>query len=114
MKKKVGGGHQVTLVGSSPYFEFTPSNPWMMVGWRTAPQTRVELEKPLAAKEVAWVPRLVQAIDAQASRLTLDDGTGLDYDYLVIATSSSCRHPVRSSSARRPARAASGPPTRPR
>jgi sulfide:quinone oxidoreductase len=86
MKKKVGGGHQVTLVGSSPYFEFTPSNPWMMVGWRTAPQTRVELEKPLAAKDVAWVPRLVQAIDAQASRLTLDDGTGLDYDYLVIAT----------------------------
>ena len=86
MKKKVGSGHQVTLVGSSPYFEFTPSNPWMMVGWRTAPQTRVELEKPLAAKDIAWVPKLVQAIDAQASRLTLDDGTGLDYDYLVIAT----------------------------
>jgi sulfide:quinone oxidoreductase len=86
MKKKVGGGHQVTLVGSSPYFEFTPSNPWMMVGWRTAPQTRVELEKPLAAKDIAWVPRMVQAIDAQGSRLTLDDGTGLDYDYLVIAT----------------------------
>jgi sulfide:quinone oxidoreductase len=86
MKKKVGGVHQVTLVGSSPYFEFTPSNPWMMVGWRTAPQTRVELEKPLAAKDIAWVPRLVQAIDAQGSRLTLDDGTGLDYDYLVIAT----------------------------
>jgi sulfide:quinone oxidoreductase len=86
MKKKVGGGHQVTLVGSSPYFEFTPSNPWMMVGWRTAPQTRVELEKPLAAKDIAWVPKLVQAIDAQASRLTLDDGTSLEYDYLVIAT----------------------------
>jgi sulfide:quinone oxidoreductase len=86
MKKKVGSGHQVTLVGSSPYFEFTPSNPWMMVGWRTAPQTRVELEKPLAAKDIAWVPRLVQAIDAPGSRLTLDDGTGLDYDYLVIAT----------------------------
>ena len=86
MKKKVGGAHQVTLVGSSPYFEFTPSNPWMMVGWRTAPQTRVELEKPLAAKDIAWVPRMVQAIDAQGSRLTLDDGTGLDYDYLVIAT----------------------------
>jgi sulfide:quinone oxidoreductase len=86
MRKKVGGAHQVTLVGSSPYFEFTPSNPWMMVGWRTAPQTRVELEKPLAAKNIAWVPKLVQAIDAQASRLTLDDGTSVDYDYLVIAT----------------------------
>jgi sulfide:quinone oxidoreductase len=46
----------------------------------------VELAKPLAAKDIAWVPRLVQAIDAPRSRLTLDDGTGLDYDYLVIAT----------------------------
>ena len=57
MKKKLGKAHQVTLVGSSPYFEFTPSNPWMMVGWRTAPQTRVELAKPLAAKDVALVPK---------------------------------------------------------
>jgi sulfide:quinone oxidoreductase len=86
MKKKVGAGHRVTLVGSSPFFEFTPSNPWMMVGWRTAPQTRVELEKPLAAKNIEWVPQMVQSIDAPASMLTLADGSKLAYDYLVIAT----------------------------
>jgi len=86
MKKKVGKGHQVTLVGSSPYFEFTPSNPWMMVGWRTAPQTRVDLASPLAAKDVEFVAKLVQAIDAPGSTLTLDDGSKVAYDYLVITT----------------------------
>ena len=86
MKKKVGRGHQVTLVGSNPYFEFTPSNPWLMVGWRSAPETRVELAKHLAAKDVEWFPQMVGAIDAAGSRLTLADGSTLAYDYLVIAT----------------------------
>ena len=86
MKKKVGRGHRVTLVGSNPYFEFTPSNPWLMVGWRSAPETRVELAKHLAAKDVEWFPQMVGAIDAAGSRLTLADGSTLAYDYLVIAT----------------------------
>jgi sulfide:quinone oxidoreductase len=86
MKKKVGKSHQVTLVGSSPYFEFTPSNPWMMVGWRTAPQTRVDLARPLAAKDIAFVPKLVQSIDAPGSTLVMEDGAKLGYDYLVIST----------------------------
>jgi sulfide:quinone oxidoreductase len=86
MKKKVGRNHEVTLVGSSPYFEFTPSNPWIMVGWRTAPQTRVDLAKPLADRRIEFVPQMVQSIDAPGSSLTLADGSRLAYDYLVIAT----------------------------
>ena len=45
MKKKLGKAHEVTMVGSSAFFEFTPSNPWILVGWRTAPQTRVDLAR---------------------------------------------------------------------
>jgi sulfide:quinone oxidoreductase len=86
MKKKVGRGHQVTLVGSSQFFEFTPSNPWIMVGWRTAPQTRVDLAGPLSNKDIEFVPQMVQSIDAPASSLTMADGGKLAYDYLVIAT----------------------------
>jgi sulfide:quinone oxidoreductase len=86
MKKKLGKGHAVTLVGSSPHFEFTPSNPWLLVGWRKAPQTRVDLARPLADKGISWVPRKVSSIDAPGSRLTLDDRNTLDYDYLVITT----------------------------
>jgi len=33
LRKRLGKEHRVTLIGSSPYFEFTPSNPWMAVGW---------------------------------------------------------------------------------
>jgi len=86
MKKKLGAGHQVTLVGSSPYFEFTPSNPWVAVGWRKPEQTRVELAGPLAAKNVGWIPKFVQKIDAEGSKLVFEDGTVEAYDYLAITT----------------------------
>jgi len=29
LRKLLGNAHQVTLIGSSAYHEFTPSNPWM-------------------------------------------------------------------------------------
>ena len=35
LRKKLGKEHRVTLIGSVAYFEFTPSNPWIAVGWRT-------------------------------------------------------------------------------
>jgi sulfide:quinone oxidoreductase len=86
MKKKLGGAHEVALVGNGAFFEFTPSNPWLLVGWRTAPQTRVDLAGPLADKDVRWLPTMVESIDAPASVLRLADGSTLVYDYLVIAT----------------------------
>jgi sulfide:quinone oxidoreductase len=86
MKKRLGAKHQVTLVGSSPYFEFTPSNPWVAVGWRKPEQTRVELAGPLQAKDVGWIPKRVQTIDAAGSKLVFVDGTEESYDYLAIST----------------------------
>jgi sulfide:quinone oxidoreductase len=57
-----------------------------MVGWRTPQQTRVELAKPLANKDIRWIPQMVDAIDAPGSTLKLADGSTLAYDYLVITT----------------------------
>ena len=50
LRKKLDKQHTVTLVGASPYFEFTPSNPWVAVGWRRIEQTRVALQEPLQDK----------------------------------------------------------------
>ncbi|HEX6572613.1 MAG TPA: FAD/NAD(P)-binding oxidoreductase [Steroidobacteraceae bacterium] len=86
MKKMLGPAHEVALIGSSPYFEFTPSNPWVAVGWRAPEQTRVDLAAPLAAKGIRWLPKLVASIDAPNSRVTLQDGTVDSYDFLVITT----------------------------
>lgn len=86
LRKKLGKQHKITLIGSGPYFEFTPSNPWVAVGWRTTEETRVELHEPLTKKGIESFSQRVTAIDAAANTLTLQDGNTLNYDYLVIAT----------------------------
>lgn len=86
LRKKLGKEHRVTLVGSSPYFEFTPSNPWIAVGWRKCEKTRVSLREPLDSKGIEWHEEPVDAIDATNQSLRLRSGNTLKYDYLVIAT----------------------------
>jgi len=86
LRKQLGKKHRVTLIGSSPYFEFTPSNPWMAVGWRERNQTRVPLREPLESKGIRWIAENVETIDAPNNRLVLRTGESLQYDYLVIAT----------------------------
>ena len=71
LRKHLGKAHHVTLIGSSPYHEFTPSNPWIAVGWRNREQTRVAMAGPLGAKGIEWIPEPVASIDAAANRLTL-------------------------------------------
>ena len=86
LRKHLPKEHRVTLIGERPYFEFTPSNPWIAVGWRTPAQTRVEMQQPLESKGVQWLVNTVTAIDAEHKTISLDDGNELAYDYLVIAT----------------------------
>jgi sulfide:quinone oxidoreductase len=86
LRKMLGSAHRVTLVGSSPYFEFTPSNPWVAVGWRRPEKTRVAMRAPLADKGIEWHEQKVEHIDAAQNSVRLQDGTTLTYDYLVIAT----------------------------
>jgi sulfide:quinone oxidoreductase len=86
LRKHLPKQHRVTLIGERPYFEFTPSNPWVAVGWRKPADTRVDLAGPLEAKGVQWICESVTKIDAEANRVTLAGGREVDYDYLVIAT----------------------------
>ena len=34
LREALGKAHEITLVGQGPEFGFTPSNPWLAVGWR--------------------------------------------------------------------------------
>ena len=86
LRKKLDKLHRVTLVGSSRYFEFTPSNPWIAVGWRTRENTRVDMREPLESKDIQWHDEPVVAIDAAQNVVRLHSGLELAYDYLVIAT----------------------------
>ena len=86
LRKGLGKQHGVTLIGSSPNFEFTPSNPWIAVGWRRPQQTRVALRGPLESKGIRWIDDAVANIDAARNELTLTNGGKIAYDYLVITT----------------------------
>ncbi|MGE0188690.1 MAG: NAD(P)/FAD-dependent oxidoreductase [Steroidobacteraceae bacterium] len=86
LRKKLAKQHKITLIGATPYFEFTPSNPWVAVGWRTVENTRVQLEEPLSKKDIDSISQLVSKIDAIGNEITLQDGSALAYDYLVITT----------------------------
>jgi len=78
--------HQVTVVNATDYFQFTPSNPWVAVGWRDRASITLPIAPLLERKGIAFVGKPVAAIDPAANRLTMEGGQTLDYDYLVITT----------------------------
>jgi sulfide:quinone oxidoreductase len=86
IKELLGDAHRVTVVNSTDYFQFVPSNPWLAVGWRQREDITVEIAPYLERKGIAFIAKAVTAIDATANRITLDGGDTLDYDYLVITT----------------------------
>ena len=43
MRALLKSGEKVTVVSENPYFQFTPSNPWLAVNWRTPNELKVPL-----------------------------------------------------------------------
>ena len=86
IRELLGKEHRVTVVNPSDTFQFTPSNPWVAVGWRQGAETTMPIRPYLERKRIGFVAKAVTAIDAKLNRLTLDGGETLDYDYLVITT----------------------------
>ncbi|MBP6543537.1 MAG: FAD-dependent oxidoreductase [Piscinibacter sp.] len=78
--------HKITVVNATDYFQFTPSNPWVAVGWRDRESITLPIAPLLERKGIAFVGKPVAAIDPAANRLTMEGGQTLDYDYLVITT----------------------------
>ena len=86
MKEALDKTHQITIINNRDHFQFTPSNPWVAVGWRTQENISVPLSPVLAKKGINFIQDLVTKIDAENNKLNLKGGDTVDYDYLVIAT----------------------------
>ncbi|HOL36746.1 MAG TPA: FAD/NAD(P)-binding oxidoreductase, partial [Rubrivivax sp.] len=78
--------HRITVVNAIERFQFTPSNPWVAVGWRQPDAVTLPIAPALERKGIGFVGKPVAAIDAAANALTLEGGQRVDYDYLVITT----------------------------
>ncbi|MEM8815373.1 MAG: FAD/NAD(P)-binding oxidoreductase [Pseudomonadota bacterium] len=86
LKKEFGDLHRIVLVGESDRFEFTPSNPWVAVGWRKPKQIVIDLPDLMAKYGIEFHTRGVKRLSPGDNRLILNDDTSIEYDYLVIAT----------------------------
>ena len=86
LREMLPPAHHITVVNSTDYFQFVPSNPWVAVGWREREAVTLPIAPYLARKKIGFIGKAVTHIDADASKLTLLDGQTLDYDYLLIAT----------------------------
>jgi sulfide:quinone oxidoreductase len=78
--------HRITVVNAVDYFQFVPSNPWLAVGWRQREAITFPIAPHLRKKDIDFVAKPVDRIDAEGNALELQDGTRLSYDYLVITT----------------------------
>lgn len=78
--------HEITLVGNGPRFGFTPSNPWLAVGWRKPDEISLPAGEYLARRNIRFLPQPVQSIDAEGSAVTLADGQVIAHDYLLVCT----------------------------
>lgn len=86
LRETLGAGHRITVIGDGDRFSFTPSNPWLAVGWRKPDDFTFGAADPLARKDIAFVPHPAVRIDAVQNRVETADGQQLDYDYLLVCT----------------------------
>jgi sulfide:quinone oxidoreductase len=86
LKQAIRSEDRVTLVSNKPFFQFTPSNPWVAVKWRSKKDIIVDLATVLPRQGVAFNGTGAARVHAAENRVELGDGSSLPYDYLVIAT----------------------------
>jgi sulfide:quinone oxidoreductase len=86
LRKALGKVHELVLVSDSARFEFTPSNPWVAVGWRQEKAITVELPERMRRFGIEFHSQGAKRVRPADDQLELDDGTILGYDFLVIAT----------------------------
>jgi sulfide:quinone oxidoreductase len=86
IKDALGSGHRVKVVGEGGQFSFTPSNPWVGIGWRKPGEVQIDAAAALARHDIAFCDSPVSAVLPTQNHVQLQDGRSLHYDYLVITT----------------------------
>lgn len=82
----LGKKHKITVINATDTFQFVPSNPWVGVGWRKRKDITIPIRPYLEKKGIHFIATPVTRIDAESSRLELEDAQTVEYDYLIITT----------------------------
>lgn len=86
IKSRLGAEAVVTVIGKGDDFEFTPSNPWVALGWRSAGDIAFPVGPYLDARGIKFIPVPAYRIDPVQQRVILADDRAISYDFLILAT----------------------------
>lgn len=86
LKEFLRNEDRITLVSNKPFFQFTPSNPWVAVSWRKKKDITVELAPLMKKHGVGFSDVGVKQLMPEENKIELFDGSTMEYDYLIIAT----------------------------
>jgi sulfide:quinone oxidoreductase len=74
------------VINENSFYQFLPSNPWVLVGWRDREDIVVDLEGPMKKRKIGLVVGKASKVQPEQKSVLLADGSSVPYDYLVIAT----------------------------
>jgi sulfide:quinone oxidoreductase len=86
MREEARAEDRVTVISNLPYFQFTPSNPWVAVNWRKQDDITIPAAPYLNKKNIDFIAVGAARVHPERNQVELTDGQVVDYDYLVIAT----------------------------
>jgi sulfide:quinone oxidoreductase len=86
MRQEARAEDRVTVISNLPYFQFTPSNPWVAVNWRKQDDITIPAAPYLNKKSIDFIAVGAARVHPERNQVELTDGQIVDYDYLVIAT----------------------------
>jgi sulfide:quinone oxidoreductase len=86
MREEARAEDRVTVISNLPYFQFTPSNPWVAVNWRKHDDITIPAAPYLNKKNIDFIAVGAARVHPERNQVELTDGQVVDYDYLVIAT----------------------------
>ena len=86
VRDQLGRGHKITAINKGTKYSFIPSNPWIAVGWRQKEEIEVDLVAVFNKRDIVFEPQGAKRVHPKENRVELNDGTFVDYDYLIVAT----------------------------
>lgn len=81
----LGKDVDVVVVNDREKFQFIPSNPWVVVGWRTREAIEIELGPVMKKKGIEFIASAATEVKPDENKVVLANGDTIEYDYLVIA-----------------------------
>lgn len=91
-KRKLGSGHQVTLISKTEDFVYIPSLIWVPFGWREIKDISIPIKPILDKAGVEFVHDGVTQVLAEDKKVATAASGEYDYDYLLVTSGVSVRY----------------------